>query len=74
MAEYATMAHSFDLKKEVSTIPSDELSKQMAIVVGKYINEIATASEKFQGGNWTILSHSSTVVGNRLLVTVILRR
>lgn len=74
MAEYATMAHTFDLKKEVSTVSSDEFNAQMATVIGKFIDEIATSSKTFQGGNWTILSHSLAVVGNRLLVTVIVRR
>jgi hypothetical protein len=74
MTEYATMAHSFDLKKEVSTIPADEFNKQMTVAMGSLTNKITTSMKTFQGGNWNILSHSSTIIGNRLLVTVILHR
>ena len=74
MAEYATLAFGFDLKKEVSTVPLDEFNKQMTVAMGNLTNKITNATKTLEGGNWNILSHSSSAIGNRLLVTVILHR
>lgn len=74
MAEYATMAFGADFKKDMSTIPLDKFNEQMTIAMGNLVNKITTTTKTFQGGNWSILSHSSSVIENRLLVTVILHR
>ena len=74
MAEYSTIAFGFDLKEGVSTVPLDEFNKQMTIAMGNLTNKITTTTKTLEGGNWSILSHSSATIGNRLLVTVILHR
>ena len=74
MAEYATIAFGFDVKKEVSSVPLSEFNKQMTIALGDLTNKIEAATKTFQGGGWTILSHSSAAFDNRLLVTVLLQR
>jgi hypothetical protein len=74
MAEYATMASGLELKKELFTLPLDEFNKQLTVAIGKVINDMAKGTKTFQGGNWAILSHAATLVENRLLITVLLRR
>jgi hypothetical protein len=74
MAEYATLAFGFDLKPEISTVSLDEFNKQMTIAMGGLTNKITRSTKKLEGGNWSILSHSTAITGNRLLVTVILYR
>jgi hypothetical protein len=74
MAEYSAIAVGFDFKKDVSTMPLKEFNNQLTEVVGGLINEIVDLAQPIQGGHWSVLSHSSTFVGNRLLVTVLFHR
>jgi hypothetical protein len=74
MGEYTTMAFGADLIKDVEIMPLDEFNKQTTIAIGKLMNLAIKTAKTFKGGNWHILSHSITIIGNRLLITVLLHR
>ena len=74
MTEYSTVVTSIELKPELKQTNVDQFNVELTTLLNQIVQTTAKACRDIEGGNWHILSHQLTLLGDRLVVSFLLRR
>lgn len=74
MVEYGVMAGSAELKPEIKTAPSDQVTQALTAILSNELNKVNKAVNSFQGGGWEIISHELTRIDSHVIVSFLVRR
>lgn len=74
MSEYSVVVTDIDLSPDIEKVTSDQLDASLTMSLNQIVQKTSKVIQTHEGGGWEIISHELTRLGNRLVVSFLLRR
>ena len=74
MSKYSAVVTTAELKPEIYSMSAEDTSKNLTMLFGRMVKQASKVCNVHEGGRWEMVSHETTRIGDRLVVSFLLHR